>query len=181
MLSIPEARAVIEQGGVIAYPTEAVYGLGCSPFMPEAVQKLLDLKTRPAHKGLIILINRYAQLWPLTSLLPDDPLLAPIRNAWPGHVTFLFPKSDKVPDLVSGEHDTIAIRMSAHPVASALCDLNPICSTSANTAGQPPLKTPKAISASFGDDLEGIVEGALGDNDKPSTIIDIRTNAVIRG
>lgn len=180
MISIPEAQTVIEQGGVIAYPTEAVYGLGCSAFNTQAVQNLLKLKRRPAQKGLIILIKHYEQLWPLITLPPNDPLLNPVREAWPGHVTFLFPKSDKVPDCVSGEHDTIAIRMSAHPVARELSAITPICSTSANTAGTPPLLSTKDITTSFGEGLNGIVEGALGDNHKPSTIIDISTQAVIR-
>lgn len=180
MLSIPEAHSVIEQGGVVVYPTEAVYGLGCSAFNPTSIKKLLAIKQRPIHKGLIILINDYEQLWPLTTLSPTDPLLDPVKAAWPGHVTFLFPKSKKVLDLVSGKHDTIAIRMSAHPVANQLATPMPICSTSANTTGHPPLQNPNQIESCFGDKLDGIVEGELGNEAKPSRIIDLCTQQTIR-
>lgn len=177
-ISIKEARARIKQGEVIAYPTEAVYGLGCDPFNKAAVHQILALKQRPEAKGLILLIANYEQLWPLIATIPDENLEA-VKKSWPGFVTWIFPKSDLVPSWVSGEHDGIAIRMSAHPVAHALCQDAPIISTSANIAGESPAKSITELQHSFFEALS-IVTGELGGNDQVSEIYDALSAVKLR-
>jgi len=178
-ISIKEARARIQKGEVIAYPTEAVYGLGCDPFNKEAVQQILALKKRPEAKGLILLIANYEQLWPLIEAIPDENLEA-VKKSWPGFVTWIFPKSNLVPSWVSGEHEGIAIRMSAHPVAQALCQDGPIISTSANIAGELPAKSIKDLQHICPEDM-GIVVGELGGNNQVSEIYDVLEGKQLRG
>jgi L-threonylcarbamoyladenylate synthase len=173
--SIPEALDIIEQGGLIAYPTEAVFGLGCDPFNEKAVKRLLQLKTRSMSKGLILLINSYDQLWPLVDLTENHPLVKTLKQTWPGPLTYLLPKSEALPLFISGEHPTVAIRMSAHLISHALCERGPICSTSANLSGTAPLKTAKSVMEQFGDTIDGVVSGELGGEDKPTSIVDLLT------
>ena len=120
-----EARHLLNRGKIIAYPTEAVYGLGCDPFNQQAVEKILVLKQREASKGFILLIANWAQLTPLIKVIPER-LLDAVRATWPGPVTWVFPKANIIPDWLSGNHSSIAIRMTAHPVASQLCADGPV-------------------------------------------------------
>ncbi len=175
LLSVIEAQHLLAAGGVIAYPTEAVYGLGCDAFNEKAVLKLLTLKQRPIEKGLIILIHQWVDLFPLIGDIPEDSL-ALVKATWPGPVTWVFPKSSQIPDYLSGVHQSIAIRMSKHPIAHALCAQSPIISTSANLAGCEPLRDVAAVEAQFhATVLDGIVEGALGGLPTPTAILDVLT------
>lgn len=180
LVSIPQALSLIEQGGIIAYPTEAVFGLGGSPFHQEALERIYTLKGRPKDKGMILLINSYDQLWPLTTLSKNDPLMTSVKEAWPGHTTFLFPKSDAISLDITGGSQKIAIRMSQHPIASALCEKGPIISTSANPSGQPAIQSMDTLISVFGNKVDGIVKGDLGNAKKPSTIIDLVSKQIIR-
>lgn len=178
-LSISQAQTSIEAGNVIAYPTEAVYGLGCDPWNECAVHQVLALKHRPVEKGLILVIADWAQLFPLIQPLTEAQLLA-VRQTWPGHVTWVFPKSEQVPSWVSGAFDTIAIRMSAHPVTRALALKQPLISTSANQSGLEPARSWDEVLAQFPEGIEGCVEGVLGGALQPSTIRDVLTGACLR-
>src|SRR5512143_218632 len=132
-----EAVRVLHHGGLIAYPTEAVYGLGCDPRNADAVLRLLNLKQRPWQKGLILIAADLAQLDPY--LLPlDEMMRARVVPTWPGPNTWLLPARVETPHWLRGEHDTLAVRVTAHPVAAALCRAfgGPIVSTSANLAGK---------------------------------------------
>jgi L-threonylcarbamoyladenylate synthase len=176
---IDEAQSLLKQGKIIAYPTEAIYGLGCDPFNGEAVKKILALKLRPAHKGLIVLIADWSQLMPLINVIPEH-LLDAVRASWPGPVTWLFPKASTVPDWVSGTHNSIAIRMSAHPIAQALCSAGPIISTSANISGHEPARTIAEVQAQFPHGIDVLIEGALGGADQPSAIYDVLSGQRLR-
>ena len=169
---IDEARAFIQAGEVIAYPTEAVYGLGCDPFNQQAVEALLALKKRSASKGLILLVSDWEHVLPLIGDVPRARLEA-VNQTWPGPVTWVFPKSDAVPAWLSGEHASIAIRMTAHPIARALCEHAPIVSTSANIAGIEPADDIKALDRLFPEGVVGVVVGDLGDDAAPSEIYDV--------
>ncbi|HEY0719815.1 MAG TPA: Sua5/YciO/YrdC/YwlC family protein, partial [Gammaproteobacteria bacterium] len=141
-----EAVRVLHDGGLIAYPTEAVYGLGCDPLNADAVLRLLELKQRPWQKGLILIAAEQTQLEPY--LLPlDSAMLARVAPTWPGPYTWLLPARDETPWWLRGEHDTLAVRVTAHPVAAALCRAfgGPIISTSANLAGKAPATSPLAV------------------------------------
>ena len=176
-----EAVHVLHDGGLIAYPTEAVYGLGCDPLNADAVLRLLELKQRPWQKGLILIAADQTQLDPY--LLPlDDIMRARIEPTWPGPNTWLLPARDETPWWLRGEHDTLAVRVTAHPVASALCRAfgGPIVSTSANLAGKAPAISPLQVRTAFGDQIDYIVHAPLGGADRPTQIRDGRTGEIVR-
>lgn len=136
-----QAQITMAQGGVIAYPTEAVYGYGCDPFNEEAVERLLAIKERPWHKGLILIAADMDQLEPLLAPLTPEQL-ARLEDTWPGPNTWLIPDpEDLVPKIVKGVHGSVAVRVCGHPVARRLCEQwgGPIVSTSANRSGEPPV------------------------------------------
>lgn len=176
---ISEALELLNNGNVIAYPTEAVYGLGCAAFNQDAVQAILDLKQRPMHKGLILLIADWSQL---TSLVANitPMLMEPVRATWPGPVTWVFPKADTIPEWLSGQHDGIAIRMTAHPIARALCANGPIVSTSANINGQNPAMDLADLYSQFPRGIDAALIGDLGGLNQPSDIFDVRTGIRLR-
>lgn len=176
-----EAVRVLHDGGLIAYPTEAVYGLGCDPLNADAVLRLLELKQRPWQKGLILIAADQAQLEPY--LLPlDATLRARVEPTWPGPNTWLLPTRPETPQWLRGEHDTLAVRVTAHPVAAALCRAfdGPIVSTSANLAGKRPATSPLAVRCAFGDQIDYIVHAALGGAERPTQIRDGRTGEIVR-
>ncbi|MDF1684788.1 MAG: L-threonylcarbamoyladenylate synthase [Legionellaceae bacterium] len=179
IVDINKARALLQAGEVIAYPTEAVYGLGCDPFNQQAVEALLDLKQRSVSKGLIILVSNWEQVWPLVGDVPEARLEA-VKQTWPGPVTWIFPKSDTVPAWLSGEHDSLAIRMTAHPIARALCLHAPLVSTSANLTGSHPAKNIADFEHMLLDGVAGVVAGDLGGNTAPSEIYHVLDGARVR-
>ena len=180
-LNITEAAQLMRQGGVIAYPTEAVFGLGCDPLNEKAVMQLLEVKSRPVSAGLILIASDYSQLSPwIDDAIPvlEEEVLA----SWPGPHTWLFPKSDKVPGWISGQHDSIALRVTNHPGCRELCDAfgGAIVSTSANRRGDEPGRSADEVEASLGDAIAGIVEGDVGSQQNPSQIRDARTGKTLR-
>jgi L-threonylcarbamoyladenylate synthase len=176
--SIDKAVSDLRQGRVLAYPTEAVYGLGCDPFNESAVEAILQLKRRDRSQGMILLISSWAQLSTLIEDVPDA-LLESVRNTWPGPVTWLFPKAAIVPRWICGDHASVAIRMTAHPVARQLCLDGPIVSTSANESGHPPARSINALYEQFKDKLS-VVAGRLGTQMQPSAIYDVLSGTRLR-
>ncbi|RUR10772.1 L-threonylcarbamoyladenylate synthase [Legionella septentrionalis] len=174
-----KAHALLEAGKILAYPTEAVYGLGCDPYNREAVEKILALKKRPANKGLILLIAQWQHLLSLIKPLSAE-LLAPVQQSWPGPVTWIFPKAAQVPDWLSSDGETIAIRLSAHPVAHQLCKEKPIVSTSANLSGAPPARTLAELLSQFPAGLDAIMAGELGGEKQPSAIYEVLSGKRLR-
>lgn len=181
LAEIQQAATLIRAGGVVAYPTEAVYGLGCDPENEAAVLRLLALKNRPVHKGLILIAADIAQLtpWIAVSLQQQETMLA----TWPGPVTWLVPATDKVPHWVRGEHPTVAVRVCGHPIARELCAKvgKPIVSTSANTAGSPPCRVSQTVQQHFSQQLDYVVQGHCNLAAEPSTIMDLVTGEKVRG
>jgi len=173
--------ARLRAGAVIAYPTEAVYGLGCDPLDPHAVARVLALKRRPDTKGMILIAADEAQLEPFLGAIAA-PMRQRMRDSWPGPVTWVAPAAPWVPAWVTGGRDTIAVRVTAHPIAAALCRAfgGALISTSANRSGQPPARTALRARVLFGDGLDDVVNGPLGGQQRPTTIIDARTGTVIR-
>lgn len=176
----------MEQDGVIAYPTEAVFGLGCLPFSVEAIERILAIKKRPWHKGLILVASDIAQIEPFVDENFHDLLVCfdevPDLEEPDQPVTWLLPKSELVLPLVCGEHPKIAIRLSKHPVVKALCDeaQSVIVSTSANRAGNPEMKRTEDVRNHMTNQLDMVVSGAVGGYDRPSKIIDAQTQKVLR-
>ena len=178
---IKEAVHVLQQGGVIAYPTEAVYGLGCDPANHQAVQKLLELKQRDTNKGLILIAAEFEQLVLFLAEI-DDSLKEKALATWPGPITWLWPAKQGISSLVRGQHDTIAVRVTAHSLAAELCRAfgGAIVSTSANKSGEVPAKTAAEVRVAFGREIDYVIEGAVGVLDKPTQIRDALTGNVAR-
>jgi len=181
LLSVDEAVRCLRDGRVVAYPTEAVYGLGCDPSSEAAVRRVLELKSRPAAAGLILIADRFERFEPFVGPLRPGQLDQAMAS-WPGPVTWLFPRGDGVPDWLAGEHATVALRVTAHPVCRKLCAAfgGALVSTSANPRSAEPARTAGRVSEYFGDALAGIVEGELGGELRPSEIRDLATGRTIR-
>lgn len=179
--SLRRAAELLRGGGVIAYPTEGCYGLGCDPRNARAVQRVLNLKGRSWRQGLILIGASWSQVAPWVDA-SDPGALARARATWPGPVTWLLPARPGVSRRVRGEHDTIAVRVTAHPLAAALCRRfhAAIVSTSANRHGRPPALTAAQVRAQFGDRLDFVLEGPLGGLKGPTSIRDARTEETLR-
>jgi len=178
---IEQAISFLKQGKIIAYPTETVFGLGCDPFNKHAVEDLLKLKRRTVDKGFLLVAFNWEQIQDLIKGNDDNTMCA-VRKTWPGHITWTFPATDKVPSWIKGAHDTIAIRLSAHPVVQALCKKygGPIISTSANIKGEKPIKEIEKLKKEFDKKIAMIVPGELGKAGKPSRIQNAMTGEIIR-
>ncbi len=178
---LAQAARTIHGGGVIAYPTEAVFGLGCDPLNPDAVQNLLTLKQRPMNKGLILIAADIAQLSPFIAPLAPEAKTQ-LAHTWPGPHTWLLPARANTPRWIRGQHDTIAVRVTAHPVAAALCRAagHALVSTSANPAGKTPAIDTLRVRRYFPNALDDILHGALGTETGPTPIRDLATKKLIR-
>ena len=177
-LAIAKAADVLLAGGVIAYPTEGVFGLGCLPDDADAVVRVLSIKQRDPAKGLILIASNKDQLdgWidMDTGAIPDpDP-----ENP----TTWIAPASAQVSPIVRGRHSGIAVRLTTNPTASALCDAvdSPIVSTSANLAGQPVARNRYVLRRRFGVCVDYIVPGDCGPASGASEIRNLATGQVLR-
>jgi len=175
------AARCIRKGGIVAYPTEAVFGLGCDPVNPSAVARLLDLKGRPWQKGLILLAENLQQLEPWLQSLGDRQSQK-LDKSWPGPTTWLLPASSNCPDWLTGTHDTLAVRISAHPLVRRLCAIldGPVVSTSANNSGQRPARSVLEVRLRFGTRIDFVLPGRLGDRQRPTQIRDLASGKLIR-
>lgn len=175
------AVAALRRDGIVAYPTEAVYGLGCDPANADAVARLLELKQRPASKGLILIAADDAALRPWLAPIDADTE-ARIRPTWPGPTTWLLPAAEDCPAILRGDHETLAVRVTAHPVAAALCRAwgGALVSTSANLSGGDPVRDADAARKLFGASVDTVVEGEVGERERPTPIRDARTGRTLR-
>ncbi len=178
-LDIEFARRCLQEGGIIAYPTEGVWGLGCDPQNEQAVKRLLIIKNRPMEKGLILVAATIEQLAPYLEELSASEL-AEINAVWPGPVTWVVPNSS-APEWLRGQHQSIALRVSAHPLVAQLCRAfgGPIVSTSANRAGDLPAPTISQVQSQL-PEVDFFLPGELGQTGKPTEIRELGTNTVIR-
>ena len=174
--------ADFNQGRIFAYPTEAVYGLGCDPDNEAAVLELLRLKQRPMSKGLILVASNYSQLLNYVddNAIPMDRRTE-IFSSWPGPNTWLLPASKSAPAWITGGSELIAVRVSQHPLIQELCQLfaKPLVSTSANVTTQPAAMSADQVVTQF-DDQVVLIDGKLGGALKPSMIRHGISGAVIR-
>jgi L-threonylcarbamoyladenylate synthase len=179
--NVARARRVLAADGIIAYPTESCFGLGCNPRSPGAIRRLCLLKRRSRGKGLILIAADVAQIAPFVEpgALQD---LGRFKGFWPGPYTFLVPASRKVHPWLRGRHRQIAVRITRHPLAAGLCQAlgTALVSTSANLSGKVSLKTAADCRQSFGGRLF-VVPGLTGFARKPSTIIDAASGKILRG
>ena len=177
---LSRAAAVVAAGGILAYPTEAVYGLGCSPWCEEAVLRILRLKRRSAGKGLILIgadIGQFHRLIDLDRLPRREEILA----TWPGPVTWILPARPGVSRWLRGDSRGLAVRVSAHPGVRRLCARTGVLvSTSANPAGAPPARDAAGVRTYFGPGVDFIVPGRAGPQLRPTEIRDGLSGTILR-
>jgi len=181
-LNIQLACQNLKQGNIIAYPTEAVWGLGCDPNNEDAVNKILSLKDRPVHKGLILIGGCIDQFEPILRQLSTEQRDT-LSSSWPGHITWLVPDPDRlIPRWIKGSHQSVAIRVSGHSVVQELCAAfaGPIVSTSANETGEEEIRSRLILEGKFVDKIACIVDGELGQAAKPSQMRDLISGKLIR-
>lgn len=177
---IKQAVQYLHEGKTIAYPTEAVYGLGCNPFDEKAVANLFHVKQRPIEKGVILVAGSVEQIMDWVSLY-DTPWQESVLDSWPGPVTWVLPLKKSMPDWITGGRDTVAIRVSSHPIIQELCNQfgGPIVSTSANLTNQPPAKSCEQINQIFKNTV-WCISAELGNLKHPTQIKDAKTGQVLR-
>ena len=166
---------------MVAYPTEGVYGLGCDPQNAAAVLRLLEIKDRPVDKGLILIACERAQFDGY--VCPDAEMVQRIAPTWPGPVTWLLPAGPLARPWITGVSSSLAVRVSAHPVAAGLCRAfgAPLVSTSANLSGRPPAKSALMVRKSLRSrGLDYLVPGAVGAQSGPTEIRDGISGTVLR-
>lgn len=173
-------RQYLLRGGLIAYPTESCYGLGCDPRNRTAIKRLLRLKRRPQAKGLILIASGLRQLQ--SFIAPLTPLqIEKTRITWPGPHTWLMPASENCPACLTGKHHSVAVRVTAHRGAAWLCrGLGmALVSTSANLSGGKPAKNARNCQRLFGSRVK-VLPGRIGRRRKPSTIQDLISGKILR-
>ena len=179
--SVEELADIIRQGGIIAYPTEAVWGLGCDPFNESAVKRILTLKSRPESKGLILVAGAQEELSPWLATLDHKAAQRLIsHNETP--TSWVVPDTTITPSWVRGEHQSVAIRLSQHKPVQRLCAAfkGVIVSTSANPAGLEPAMSAQEVHSYFGEKIDTIFDASLGQASQPSQVRDILTDTLFR-
>ncbi|PJK09418.1 tRNA threonylcarbamoyladenosine biosynthesis protein RimN [Lysobacteraceae bacterium NML95-0200] len=183
-ISPQQAARLLAAGGLLLYPTEAVWGLGCDPRNPAAVLRLLRIKQRPVEKGLILVAADETQLAPFIDMQRLDlQQQAAVRESWPGANTWVVPATADVPDWIRGAHTGIAVRVSAHPEVIALCRAfgGALVSTSANFASQPAPTSRTAIDPTLIAAVDAVLAGETGGHPSPSTIRNAISGQTLRG
>ncbi|OOG59338.1 Sua5/YciO/YrdC/YwlC family protein [Rhodanobacter sp. C03] len=177
------AAMLLRDGGVLAYPTEAVFGLGCDPHDRVAFERLFALKQRPPNQGVLLIAAAFEQVEHYIDLAAvPAAIMRQVRSSWPGPHTWIFPRSAAVPAWVAGEHAGIALRVTSHEPAGALCRTfgGALVSTSANPHGRLPARSAQTVVDYFGDALDGVLDAPLGGQTSPTVIRDALSGAIIR-
>lgn len=182
-MSIVTIVNTLNQGGILAYPTEGVFGLGCDPDNEQAIKKLLSLKQRSVSKGLILIAGNYSQLLPYVDdlAIPQDKRFA-VMSRWPGAITQIVPANKNISPLLTGAFETIAVRVTTHPDVIKICNAfnKPLVSTSANLSGQTAATTWQQVQQQFGEKIDYLLQGNTLGHTQPSTIINALTGEVLR-
>lgn len=178
--AIRQAARLLRSGGLIAYPTEAVFGLGCDPLNAEAVLHLLHIKQRPASKGLILIAAHFEQLLPYVDGSKPE-LLAEALQSWPGPYTWIAPTRPDLPYWLGGGQPGVAVRVSAHPLVKALCEAfgGAIVSTSANRSGQQPARNELQVRLKLGEQIP-VLHGATSGLLRPTPIRSALSGEILR-
>ena len=171
---IDRGIAVLKKGGLVAFPTDTVYGLGACYNNYDAVERLYRVKQRPRHLALPLLLADVEQIKEVADYISPDAWLL-IRRFLPGALTLVLPRSDSVPDIVTGGGETVAVRVPAHPVPVALIEGigAPVIGTSANTSGKPSALIADEVRSQLGDKIDLVIDGGRCPGGRESTIIDV--------
>jgi L-threonylcarbamoyladenylate synthase len=173
----------LRSGGLIAYPTEGVFGLGCDPFNPAGIEKIFQIKQRRGQKQFILIAASLDDLRPLLGEIERYPAYAQMCASWPGPHTWICPAADNLPPWLSAEDRTLAVRVTAHPTAAALCRAwgAPLVSTSANRSGRPPIRSAVRLMHTLGSSIDYRLPGTLGQLGRPTSIRILQSGKLIRG
>ncbi|MEW9123830.1 MAG: L-threonylcarbamoyladenylate synthase [Thermotaleaceae bacterium] len=171
---LEEAAQILRAGGTVAFPTETVYGLGANALDADAVQKIFQAKGRPSDNPLIVHIAHFEDLLPLVREIPPQTRGLADRF-WPGPLTLIFKKGPKIPDVITGGLDTVAIRMPSHPIARKLIERAgvPIAAPSANLSGRPSPTRGEHVLEDLKGRVDGIITGGSCRVGLESTVLDI--------
>lgn len=179
---LARAVRVLHGGGLLAHPTEGVWGLACDPLQPRAVMRLLAAKRRDPDKGLILIASHVEAFLPY--LAPDiEDALQSAQATWPGPTTWLLPASPELPWWLGGAHETLAVRVTAHPLAALLCEAfgGALVSSSANVSGHPAAQSALQVRRQIGEWVDILLQGELQTPGQPSTIRDAASGQTLRG
>lgn len=171
---IKQGISILKGGGVVAFPTDTVYGLGACVGDRQAVERVYELKKRPLTVALPLLLADTTQISEVAANVSQIAWLL-IRRFLPGALTLVLPKSDTLPDIITAGSRTVAVRIPAHPVPIALSEGigAPIVGTSANLSGKPSALTAGEVYSQFGDRIDLVVDGGRCPGGKESTIVDL--------
>lgn len=171
---VDKVVAFLNDGQVIAYPTETIYGLGADVANRRAVKRIYDLKARDYGLPISILVSDIKMLRAVVTEIPDN-VLPIMRKFWPGALTILFPASSFIQKGLVTNTGKVGVRISSHPVAAAIVERfgRPITTTSANLTDFPPSLSVKHIQKYFGDRVPCIVDGGECEPSRGSTVVDI--------
>ncbi len=166
--------AILKDGGLVAFPTDTVYGLGACFDNLDAVKRIYEVKKRPYDMGLPLLVAGESQISEVVEYIPDVARLL-IKRFLPGGLTLVLPRAQSVPDIVTGGGETVAVRIPAHPLTIALIRGvgKPVIGTSANVSGKPSAITAEEIRLQLGDEIDLIIDGGRCDGGRESTIVDV--------
>ena len=171
---VEDGISILRQGGLVAFPTDTVYGLGASANLPQAVEKVYQVKQRPRDRALPLLLADISQISEVA--YPVSQVAWRLARAFlPGALTLVLPKSKSVPDIITAGGKTVAVRVPAHPIPVALARGlgTPIVGTSANISGQPSPLTAEEVSIQFGNKMEIIIDGGRCPGGRESTVVDV--------
>ena len=175
--------SILKRGGIVAFPTDTVYGLGACANLPQAVERVYQVKERPRNMALPLLLARILQISEVAEPVPPIAWLL-AHNFLPGALTLVLHKSNSVPDIITGGGITVAVRIPAHPIPVALADGlgMPIVGTSANLSGKPSVLTADKVYSQFGDKVDLVIDGGRCPGGRESTIVDVtgETPVVLR-
>ena len=179
-LHTQKAISTCRAGGIIAYPTEAVFGLVCIPIYEHSVRRILRLKRRSIRKGLILVASETNQLEEFVDFSKIKNLKT-VFDSWPGPITWLIPSRQTTPFWLTGEHETLAVRVSSHSLIKSLCaDLGPIVSTSANPNNACPARSSRRVRSYFPREIDYVIAAKITNNRNPSEIRDAKTGEILR-
>ncbi len=176
------AARVLRSGGLVAHATEAIFGLACDPLNAQALDRLMELKSRPRSKGLILIGGHSEDLLSYASALPQECLQA-VLASWPGPVSWVLPARTGLDPHLTGGRQSIALRVTAHAQAARLCRYfgGALISTSANVSGHKPAVTALDVRRSFGQKIDYILPGRVAGQRQPSQIRDAVSGRILRG
>jgi len=170
---IDRGIAVLKQGGLVAFPTDTVYGLGACADNESAVARVYQVKARPRNMALPLLLADISQISDVAYPVPPVAWLL-VNKFLPGALTLVIAKSDSVLDIVTGGGSTVAVRIPDHPIPVALArDVGPIVGTSANLSGKPSALTSDEVSRQLSDKIDLVIDGGRCPGGKESTIVDV--------